>query len=256
MGRSGLNSFAQNPMSYLNANTSTSDNFIRIPVRPSNIDRWIIRSSILAYIKQRACKLSGRVLDVGCGRMPYRRLLLDAQGIDEYVGLDIDGALDYGSEDSPDVRWDGRTMPFADDTFDSAMLTEVLEHVPDVVVLLNEVRRVLRPGGAIFFTTPFIWPYHETPHDHRRLTVFGLEHQLKLAGYTDIQIDAVGDWHSSLAQFIGLYVARAPMPWVVRKLSRLPAFAIQMSLMWFAAPKSNPGENSMPRMLAGTATCQ
>src|SRR5690606_37327284 len=118
-------------------------------------------------------------LDVGCGRMPYRDLILSESQVSRYVGLDIDTALHYDSKIRPDVYWNGVTMPFPDSSFDSAMATEVLEHCSDPTIILGEVYRVLKPGGTFFFTTPFLWNLHEVPRDEFRLTPFYLERLLR-----------------------------------------------------------------------------
>jgi SAM-dependent methyltransferase len=144
------------------------------------------------------------------------------------------------------------TIPFPDQSFDSVIATEVFEHVPDIDLLLREIRRIMRPKGVLFFTTPFVWPFHETPHDCQRWTAMGLQKHLKAAGFQDEQITCEGNWHSSLAQMIGLWVARAPMSSRVRRVLRYPAFAVQKILMRFEG-NSEPVENSMPRCIFGTA---
>jgi SAM-dependent methyltransferase len=228
------------------------DNFINVPVTPGNIDRWIVRTSIRDFLRGKLPQLHGNLLDVGCGRMPYKDLVLKNSAVSRYTGLDIDSALVYEKGVGPDATWDGTTMPFANGTFDCALLTEVLEHAPDPLALLREVRRVLKPGAVLCFTTPFVWPYHETPHDAQRWTSYGLARQLEAAQFHDIEVGLIGNWHSSLAQFLGWWVARAPMSRFLRAGVRYPIFALQRWLMRYD-DKSAPNENAMPRMLGGTA---
>jgi SAM-dependent methyltransferase len=184
--------------------------------------------------------------------MPYRTEVLRRTEVSSYVGLDVQDALVYDAAIRPDAVWDGVTIPFPDRSFDSALATEVFEHVPDIDLLLGEIRRVLRPGGILFFTTPFVWPYHEMPHDCQRWTAPGLKRRLEVAGFREVAITCEGNWHSALAQMVGLWAARAPMPSVMRRLTRYPAFAIQKILMRFEGD-SQPAENSMPRGISGTA---
>ncbi|HVF70735.1 MAG TPA: class I SAM-dependent methyltransferase [Chthoniobacterales bacterium] len=228
------------------------DNFIHVPVVRWNMDRWIVRQSILRVIKRTLPQLNGALLDIGCGKMPYRSFILENSGVTTYSGLDLEGALVYEEGFRPDVTWDGRRMPLDDASFDCALATEVFEHTPDIALLLAEIRRVLKPGGLLCFTTPFLWPYHEAPHDSQRWTSFGLERVLAAAGFTSIEVRSIGNWHSSLAQFLGLWAARAPLPRFVRAGLRYPIFALQKFLMRYDGD-SEPCEAAMPRMLGGTA---
>jgi SAM-dependent methyltransferase len=102
-------------------------------------------------------------------------------------------------------------MPFENASFDSCIAIEVLEHCPEPEAFLKEVYRVLKPGSVFFFTVPFLWSLHEVPHDEYRYTPFALERHLKNSGFDDIEIKAMGGWHASLAQMLGLWVRRAPM---------------------------------------------
>jgi SAM-dependent methyltransferase len=228
------------------------DNFINVPVTPGNADRWIVRKSIRDFMASKLPHLRGELLDVGCGKMPYKDFVLRNSAVSRYTGLDIDSALVYEHGLRPDATWDGTTMPFKDSSFDCALLTEVLEHAPDSQALLREIKRVLKPEAMLCFTTPFVWPYHETPHDAQRWTSFGLFRQLQAAGFHNIEIDLIGNWHSSLAQFLGLWTARAPMSRFVRAAVRYPVFALQRLLMQYDGA-SEPNENAMPRMVGGTA---
>lgn len=219
---------------------------------PRNIDHWIVRGSIVGELRKTYPRLHGRLLDVGCGRMPYRHEILASTRVSEYVGLDIASARVYDQSITPDATWDGTTMPFPEDSFDCAIATEVFEHAPDIGMLLGEVYRVLRPGGLLFFTTPFIWPYHETPHDMQRWTSFGIARNLELGGFRAVAVVSVGNWHSALAQMLGLWVTRSGLPRVVRGIVRRPVYWLQRVLMRFEGPSPDV-ENSMPRLLAGTA---
>jgi len=228
------------------------DGFTRIHRNPTNVDRWIIRSSILEALLSRLPSLHGRLLDVGCGRMPYRNVIMEQSNVTEYVGLDITTALPYDVNTKPDATWDGRTMPFPDNSFDCVIATEVFEHATEISRLLSEIHRVAKPNGLMFFTTPFVWPYHEVPHDAQRWTTFGLARHLQTCGFTGISITSLGNWHSSLAQFLGLWVARSPMPSFLRRTLRTPVFLLQLLLMKYES-HDPPEEGHMPRMLSGVA---
>ena len=183
------------------------DNFTTIPLTWDNMSLYVIRTCIWNAVQATAPRFSGHLLDVGCGKMPYRNYLLDQQFITQYTGLDIESALVYEEGIKPDYTWDGIRMPFADNSFDTLMATEVLEHCPDPVLTLTEMQRVLKPGGLLFFTVPFLWYLHEVPHDEYRYTPFALQRILEQSGLEQIEIKAHGGWDMAMAQMLGLWIA-------------------------------------------------
>jgi ubiquinone/menaquinone biosynthesis C-methylase UbiE len=182
------------------------DNFTDIPQTWDNISMYVMRTCIWKAVQSSAKKFSGHLLDVGCGRMPYRKFLLDNNYINKYSGLDIETAIVYDEEVKPDFTWDGISMPFADNSFDTLMATEVLEHCPDANRIINEMKRVLKPGGLLFFTVPFLWNLHEVPHDEYRYTPFALQRIFKECDMEEIELFAHGGWNMSMAQMIGMWV--------------------------------------------------
>ncbi len=189
----------------------SNDNFLKIPFSKENLDRYIIRSGILKAINLFLPDFKGNLLDIGCGKLPYKNYILQNSEVTKYVGLDIENALEYDASVKPDFTWDGIKMPFEDGQFEIAFGTEVLEHCPRPEIILGEVNRVLKPGGVFFFTVPFLWPLHEVPHDEYRYTPFALKRLLEETGFVNIEINATGGWHASMAQMLGLWVRRAPI---------------------------------------------
>src|SRR6266508_1350835 len=63
-------------------------------------------------------------------------------------------------------------MPLVEQAFDVLFCTEVLEHVSDTYTAIQELARLVKPGGAIIITTPFAYPLHEEPYDFVRLTPY------------------------------------------------------------------------------------
>ena len=174
----------------------------------TTIDTYIARRSILEALRSQLVNFRGTVLDIGCGRMPYKTLVLSAPShAEKYIGLDLKDNI-YGK---PDLEWDGSIIPLEDSSIDCAMATEVLEHCSDAEMLMRECLRVLKPGGLMFLTVPFLWPLHDVPHDEYRYTPFALERHLRTAGFERIKATALGGWDRSLAQMIGLWIVRRPM---------------------------------------------
>lgn len=93
--------------------------------------------------------IAGRVLDVGCGEGRLMRLLSDRGA--RPVGVDVASSLLRTARSAGSVV--KTRLPslgcFADDSFDGAVISLVLEHIPDHVTLLGELARVVRPGGFL-----------------------------------------------------------------------------------------------------------
>lgn len=230
------------------------NDFINIPFEIKNLDRYYIRTSIFNALTKCLPKLEGTLLDIGCGKMPYREYILDNSRVNKYVGLDIETAIAYDASVQPDVTWNGDVMPFEDHSFDCAFGTEVLEHCPDPDKILKEVYRILKPGGVFFFTVPFLWPLHEVPHDEYRYTPFSLERKLNTAGFTTIDIQATGGWHASMAQMLGLWVRRSILPDSKRKiLSFIVKPVIKKLIKMDQNKKVNFKESQMVTGLTGIA---
>ncbi len=126
----------------------------------------------------------GRVLDVGCAdRWISSRLPAGTQ----YVSLDypMTGGALYKAR--PDVFGDAGRLPFADASMDTVLLLEVLEHLRHPAQALSEIARVLRPGGILLLTLPFLYPVHDAPHDYQRYTVHGLQREIEAAGLVEVE---------------------------------------------------------------------
>lgn len=179
--------------------------FTNVSLSIHNLESYVIRKEIFKAISNVIPSFKGKVLDSGCGIMPYKNIILENKEITSYVGLDIETALSY-DDVQPDVLWNGVTMPFENDTFDVVLSTEVLEHILNPDVYLLEVKRVLKPGGIFFFTVPFLMSLHEIPHDYYRYTPYALEMIFKRTGFADIKIKPMGGYNAAMAQMMGLWV--------------------------------------------------
>ncbi|CAD0008488.1 MULTISPECIES: class I SAM-dependent methyltransferase [Flavobacterium] len=230
------------------------DNFTKIELNNSNLDTYCIRKAIFNALKSNINLFSGHILDIGCGKKPYEKFILENSQVLNYTGLDIENALIYDNLVKPDYTWDGVVMPFDNNSFECAFGTEVLEHCPEPEIVLKEVFRVLKPNGVFFFTVPFLWNLHEVPHDEYRYTPFSLERHLKKAGFTNLQIKATGGWHAAMAQMLGLWVKRSSLSKNKRKIATL----LIKPLIKILLKKDKPGqvkfnEGQMITGLYGTA---
>ena len=185
--------------------------YTNISLNRDTLDLYLVRTSILNALKSCLSQFKGRFLDVGCGHMVYKPFITSAPSqVTEYIGMDLQVSSIYDTQKA-DLVWDGKVIPLPADSIDSAMATEVFEHCPDINMVLAEIYRVLKPGGVLFFTIPFIWPLHDVPYDEYRYTPFSLERHFRKAGFSFIDLKPLGGWDASLAQMIGLWTLRRPM---------------------------------------------
>lgn len=139
---------------------------------------YLARSALHRAMRDYAGAIDGRLLDVGCGSKPYRSLF----DVAEYVGLDIDTPISR-QRGVADVFYSGQAFPFEPESFDAVLCNQVLEHVFNPDEFLAEVSRVLRPGGRLLLTVPFVWDEHEQPWDYARYSSFGLKALLEKQGF-------------------------------------------------------------------------
>jgi SAM-dependent methyltransferase len=126
--------------------------------------------------------ITGKTLDVGCGQRPYEHLVASTQ----YIGLEIDTPI-AREINRADVYYNGERFPFEDASFDSALINQVFEHVFNPEEFLQEVHRILKPGGKLLLTVPFVWDEHEQPRDYARYSSFGLSWILTRNGFQIIK---------------------------------------------------------------------
>ena len=190
-----------------NRQAEIEKHFLNIKFSNETIDVYVPRISILQAVKENLQIFKGVMLDVGCGQMPYRELIFDNNNkVKKYLGLDLASSTVHNTSIA-DLHWDAKIIPLENETIDSAMATEVLEHSFYPNETLSEIYRVLKPGGSFFCTVPFLWPLHEVPYDAFRYTPFSLKMLLENAGFQNIEIKSLGGWNASLAQMIGLWVS-------------------------------------------------
>jgi SAM-dependent methyltransferase len=166
------------------------------------------------------------VLDLGAGTKPYA--VLYERYFDSCTSVDVP----YSPHDvsAVDVMASADALPFDDASFDCVICTEVLEHCPDPGRTLAEVSRVLRPGGRVFLTTPFLRPLHEMPHDYFRFTPSGL---VQLAASAGLEVRSIRPKGEYLA--VALAVLQMPLAkfwYLLAKRTRLPLYRAANPLVY------------------------
>lgn len=131
---------------------------------------------------------TARTLDLGAQNGPY------AAHFPRRVAMDLKPSSGIH------LRGDAHTLPFRDASFDVVLCTEVLEHLPEPQRAIDEMFRVLTPGGQLLLTTRFLFPIHDAPHDYFRFTKYGLQYLLRR--FDEVRIEEETDAVGSLAVLI------------------------------------------------------
>lgn len=118
----------------------------------------------------------GRLIDLGCGDVPFRPFIIDQ--LDTYESLDL-----YPRTAQVTYVGDVQTLTMcADNAYDTVLCLEVLEHVPDPFRAAREIQRILKPNGCVILSVPHLSRLHDEPNDYYRYTRYGIEHLLEQAG--------------------------------------------------------------------------
>jgi len=153
---------------------------------------FVARRTILLNLleKELFSKADLDILDAGCGGGATMDSL---KSYGRVRGMELDEeAVDYNREKGRDVlRGRVEEMPFCDGTFDLALALDVIEHVPDDLAALEELLRILNPGGHLLVTVPalrLLWGAHDVANGHyRRYTLGELRRRVEAAGFEVIR---------------------------------------------------------------------
>jgi SAM-dependent methyltransferase len=171
------------------------------------------------------------MLDVGCGKAWL------AQHFGDYVGIDSSAAaIEAATATGRNViRCDVEgPLPFDDSSFDGVVAKDLLEHVRDPVAVVNELRRVLKPGGRVFASSPdaqrWVWD------DYTHVRPFTRKGFRLLFADQGFEVERVG--YESVAPGTGIvsgYTRRKRRPRILALLARLP---IVRRNVWILARRS------------------
>ncbi len=139
----------------------------------------------LDAMKEVVSYAKGELLDVGCGGSPFYPLFL--QKTNSYVKTDI-----LTSSGKPDIYSNITALPFKDESFDTILCTQVLEHVFEPFHAFNEMKRILRFGGVVIIGTPLIYWIHEAPVDYFRYTRYFYQKVAKMHDFEILYLKEVG----------------------------------------------------------------
>lgn len=135
----------------------------------------------------------GKTLEIGVGNLSYKKYA----NYSSYKSLDINSKLNV------DFCEDIHKTTIRSNSFDTVFMIEVLEHLYNPFEAIRQVRRILKKGGRVIATTPFIYPYHSEPYDYFRYTKHGLKRIFK--GFDEIKIIEYGNVLGAILDILTAY---------------------------------------------------
>jgi Methyltransferase domain len=174
-----------------------------------------------------------RLLVIGGGTVGFGMEALFRRGYFETVAFDI-----YAS---PHVQLiaDAHAIPFADDSFDAVWVQAVLEHVLQPERVVEEIHRVLRPGGLVYAGTPFMQQVHEGAYDFTRFTQLG--HRWLFRRFDCIAEGAEGGPGIALLWAIRIFVEGLTRSTKAGRLAELAFFWLRFFEKLMPAPRVSDG---------------
>ncbi|MEJ1237887.1 methyltransferase domain-containing protein [Chryseolinea sp. T2] len=155
---------------------------------------------INAFLREQAKRIGkvDTVTDVGAGRSPYYPIFGHLS--ENYIAVDLKESLPHKEHRKIKQLYGlAEDLPMQSQSSDVVLSNQVLEHVINPEKAVNEVFRVLRPGGFIVGSVPHISPVHLEPYDFRRFTDLGVQKLMMDAGFSEIEVFGNGSIYRAFA---------------------------------------------------------
>ena len=179
-------------------------NLLKETYRGKTIARTLFNWRISKHVKN----IGGVVIDLGGGKNPSYERFWQIKP-DKFIRVDIDEKAE------PDVVADlNKLLPFSDNFADVVFLFNVIYILEKPDQVLEEIHRILKPGGRLFLTSPFIFNEAKEPNDYWRFTSEALEKLLKESGFDNFFIEPVGERFSAAVYLISPFLFFWPIKFV------------------------------------------
>jgi SAM-dependent methyltransferase len=197
---------------------------INILIRKLGHVPWFYEGTLTFYTILKEMRLAkkfvqekGRLLDIGCGSKPYQSLFNNSH----YLGVDLKPSV------YTDIIAAASSLPFKKKAFDTVLLLEVLEHVPNPHQVLVEIHHVLKDEGCLIISIPFTARIHGEPNDFIRLTEYGLKNLLSNK-FRIVCLKERGGFILAMGQSFVFFLTENSKHTINRFFSRLLGFIIQL----------------------------
>lgn len=131
---------------------------------------WRMASFISLFYTEMINKYAmGKLLDLGCGSVPMYEFYKSK--VNEVTCADWENCAHVISH--IDIFCDlNSSLPFEDNSFETIICSDVLEHLSNPKGTLSEVKRILKKDGKLIMNFPFMYGLHEEPYDYCRYTKY------------------------------------------------------------------------------------
>ncbi|CAN5347164.1 hypothetical protein BH10PAT1_BH10PAT1_6040 [soil metagenome] len=160
-----------------------------------------------------------KLIDIGAGNMPYRKLL--ETKLNQYVAVDHPKISRlYNPDNKPDIFADiTKKIPVKNNTFDIAIMLEVLEYLENPSQTFSEIYRILKNGGILIFTTPFLYSLHDLPYDRNRFTETQIKSFLQSSNLKLKKVQTNGTFLSFWFQSLNVFLLKRIMDILKSKIN-------------------------------------
>jgi SAM-dependent methyltransferase len=150
----------------------------------------------------------GNLADLGCGNVPFYEVYKDL--VDQNVCADWPNSAHQNQY--LDIACNlNEPLPFSDATFDTIILSEVMEHIAEPELVWSELARILKPKGHVIISVPFLYKVHEAPHDYYRYTEFALRNFARKNNFEVLELLPFGGLPEVLTDITAKNMAKIPL---------------------------------------------
>jgi SAM-dependent methyltransferase len=141
------------------------------------------------------------ILDKMLNQVSFYGKVLDVGGLKEskrgdfnppYEKVESWEYANVSEESQPDYLCSAESIPAQDDLFDWIVFCEVLEHLENPFIVLDEIQRIIKKDGKFLISVPFLYPYHADPDDFQRWTKSKLEAELSKRNFVIEEFTPMG----------------------------------------------------------------
>ena len=175
--------------------------------------------------------LKGICADIGSGNAIYKKILLPY--VDEYIAVDKSDIHKHMFSTSKEkfIDADIKNLPFDDNSIDTLILTQVLEHIDEPFKALDEIKRVMKKDATLILSVPFIYHAHATPYDYFRFSEYGLRKICKDYNFEILEFHYQGYFGTAIISMLNGFIWNLASRYkVLRNTILLPLLLIIFTL--------------------------